>query len=418
MYCQVCGAAQPGRPGVLRPLPSEAAGALGRRRARTSRLRGRVAGGELLLRRAPPRADLDPRGGGQAHRRDRAPAPRRAHKQEKNLLINQTGLPTLRELLEPRSTHRPRGVERPLGVQDGLPAAGAREARALPGDQGSDRRAPPGRQAQGRSSSTWRTPSTPSSPSTSSAPCGALESAYQARPGQLRARATSSARRTSTRARPSQALPVFQRVLEVKPDHYEGLVYSGVIHHERGDHDRAEEYLKRAVALYPGLLPAALQPRRGLRRPGEPGARRGAILEQAVQIDRGAAGPLPARQLPTTRWASRAGVHTCRRRCATIPAFEEAHHLLGLAYLDRHWHKKALDSFRQAQRLNPKKLQYQDLVRYLSGAAGYAAARSARRGRATCCAAAEELTRARQSEARPRRATGARCRSSRTIRRC
>ena len=52
------------------------------------------------------------------------------------------------------------------------------------------------------------------------------------------------------------------------------------------------------------------------------------------------------------------------------PAFEEAHHLLGMAYLDRHWNRKALDAFRQAQRLNPKKLQYQDLVHYLSGQTG------------------------------------------------
>ncbi len=52
------------------------------------------------------------------------------------------------------------------------------------------------------------------------------------------------------------------------------------------------------------------------------------------------------------------------------PAFEEAYHLLGLAYLDRHWNRKALEAFRQAQRLNPKKLQYQDLVRYLSGRSG------------------------------------------------
>src|SRR4029079_1191868 len=52
------------------------------------------------------------------------------------------------------------------------------------------------------------------------------------------------------------------------------------------------------------------------------------------------------------------------------PACETAYHLLGLVYLDRHWNRKALEAFRQAQRLNPKKLQYQDLVRYLSGHAG------------------------------------------------
>jgi tetratricopeptide (TPR) repeat protein len=60
-------------------------------------------------------------------------------------------------------------------------------------------------------------------------------------------------------------------------------------------------------------------------------------------------------------------VHFLQEAVRHDPAFEEAHHLLGLAYLDRHWTRKALDSFRQAQRLNPKKLQYQDLVRYLSG---------------------------------------------------
>ena len=48
-----------------------------------------------------------------------------------------------------------------------------------------------------------------------------------------------------------QALIYFSRVLEVKADHYEGLVYSGVILYERGDHNRAEEFLKRAVAIYP-----------------------------------------------------------------------------------------------------------------------------------------------------------------------
>jgi tetratricopeptide (TPR) repeat protein len=63
-------------------------------------------------------------------------------------------------------------------------------------------------------------------------------------------------------------------------------------------------------------------------------------------------------------------VHFLQEAVRHDPAFEEAHHLLGLAYLDRHWTRKALESFRQAQRLNPKKLQYQDLVRYLSGHSG------------------------------------------------
>ncbi len=49
------------------------------------------------------------------------------------------------------------------------------------------------------------------------------------------------------------------------------------------------------------------------------------------------------------------------------PAYEEAHYLLGMAYLDRRWNRKALDAFKQAERLNPNRMRYQDLVRYLSG---------------------------------------------------
>ena len=60
-------------------------------------------------------------------------------------------------------------------------------------------------------------------------------------------------------------------------------------------------------------------------------------------------------------------IRALRHATRLDPTFEEAHHLLGLTYLDRHWRRKALESFRQAQRLNPKKMRYRDLVGYLSG---------------------------------------------------
>ena len=50
------------------------------------------------------------------------------------------------------------------------------------------------------------------------------------------------------------ALPYFERLLEVVPDHYDAVVYSGVIHHERGETERAEELLCRAVELEPPAL--------------------------------------------------------------------------------------------------------------------------------------------------------------------
>jgi tetratricopeptide (TPR) repeat protein len=162
------------------------------------------------------------------------------------------------------------------------------------------------------------------------------------------------------------ALTYFARVLEVKPDHYEGLVYSGVIHYERGDHARAEEFLKRAVAVYPdSFLPhfslGAVYAGKGDL------AKAVLFLERAVEVD-----PVPQALFLLGSCYYEMGklssaVHYLQEAVRHDPAFEEAHHLLGLAYLDRHWTRKALDAFRQAQRLNPKRLQYQDLVSYLSG---------------------------------------------------
>lgn len=163
-----------------------------------------------------------------------------------------------------------------------------------------------------------------------------------------------------------QALAFFTRVLEVKPDHYEGLVYSGVILYERGESTRAEEVLKRAVALYPeSFLPlfslGAVYAGRGNL------ARAVLFLERAVAVD---AVPQALYLLGNCFYEmGKLGpaIQQLEEAVRHDPAFEEAYHLLGLAYLDRHWHRKALEAFRQAQRLNPKKLQYQDLVHYLTG---------------------------------------------------
>ncbi|HKH47443.1 MAG TPA: tetratricopeptide repeat protein [Thermoanaerobaculia bacterium] len=166
-----------------------------------------------------------------------------------------------------------------------------------------------------------------------------------------------------------QALSYFARVLEVKADHYEGLVYSGVIFYERGEHTRAEEYLKRAVSIYPdSFLPHFSL---GAVYAGQGNLALAVLfLERAVELD---AVPQALFLLGSCYYEMgrlAPAVQTLQEAVRHDPAFEEAYHLLGLAYLDRHWTRKALDAFRQAQRLNPKKLQYQDLVRYLSGAAG------------------------------------------------
>lgn len=161
------------------------------------------------------------------------------------------------------------------------------------------------------------------------------------------------------------ALAGFRRVLAARPDHFEALVYGGVLTHEAGDTARAEELLGRAVALYPDDFLPAFSLGSVLAAAGRlPHA--AAHLEHAVELD-----PLPQALYLLGNCLYEMGKATpaIRRLEEAVhadPGFEEAWYLLGLAYLDRRWRKKALAAFRRAQSLNPRKVRYQDLVRDLT----------------------------------------------------
>jgi tetratricopeptide (TPR) repeat protein len=164
---------------------------------------------------------------------------------------------------------------------------------------------------------------------------------------------------------PERALPYFTQVLSVAPEHYEGLVFSGVIHHERGDTSEAEGLLKRAVALHPdSFLPnfslGAIYANRGNL------AHAAVLLEKATEIETVPEALFLLGSCLYEMGKLSKAVSRLEEAVRLDPSHEEAYHLLGLAYLDRRWKRKALSAFRQAQRLNPKKLRYQDLVRYLS----------------------------------------------------
>ena len=162
------------------------------------------------------------------------------------------------------------------------------------------------------------------------------------------------------------ALAYFVRALEVKEDHYDCLVYSGVIRYEQGDLEAAEALLVRGASIYPdAFLPifclGVIRARRGEMREAS------VFLNRALEID---AVPQAYYLLGSCHQelgeAGRA-IRALKQAVKLDPSFEEAHHLLGLAYLDRKWNRKALEAFRQAQQLNPKRMRYQDVVAYLSG---------------------------------------------------
>jgi len=161
------------------------------------------------------------------------------------------------------------------------------------------------------------------------------------------------------------ALGYFARVLAVKPVHFESLVYSGVLCHEQGDAGRAEELLKRAVAQYPEVFLPAFSL-------GAVYASQGRLPQAVVFLERAVESePLPQAfhllgGCCYEMGKLTAAIRYLREAVRLDPSFEEAHHLLGLAYLDRRWYRKAMEAFREGQRLRPNKLEYQDLVQFLA----------------------------------------------------
>ena len=161
------------------------------------------------------------------------------------------------------------------------------------------------------------------------------------------------------------ALSYLTRVLAVKPSHFESLVYSGVLSHEQGDGAKAEELLKRSVALYPEAFLAAFSL-------GAVYAAQGKLPQAVVFLERAVESePLPQAfhllgGCCYEMGRVTAAIRYLREAVRLDPSFEEAHHLLGLAYLDRRWYRKALGSFREGQRLRPNKLDYLELMQFLA----------------------------------------------------
>lgn len=164
-----------------------------------------------------------------------------------------------------------------------------------------------------------------------------------------------------------KALFYFVRVLAVKPLHFESLVYSGVLYHEQAQDERATRLLERAVSRYPeAFLPAFSL--------GAVHASWGRLPQAVVFLERAVETPdaIPQAsfllgscyfEMGRTTLAIR-NLETAVRQ---DPAYAEAHHVLGLAYLDRRWHRKALASFRMAQQLEPNRLEYDELLLLIGG---------------------------------------------------
>jgi tetratricopeptide (TPR) repeat protein len=155
-----------------------------------------------------------------------------------------------------------------------------------------------------------------------------------------------------------------KKVLGVAPNHFESLVYSGIVASEAGDGEAAEAFHKHAIerradAFLPHFALGALYAQASRWNEAE------VELSKAVDI---AAQP-SAHVLLGTVLREKGDVTRAIRHFEEAlqiqPDSEEAVFQLGLCHLEKNRLKRALECFHEALEKNPRKLEYQEAVRIL-----------------------------------------------------
>jgi tetratricopeptide (TPR) repeat protein len=167
-----------------------------------------------------------------------------------------------------------------------------------------------------------------------------------------------------------RAKSYLERTLEVQPDHFDAAVFYGVLLHERQDLKGAERWLRRAIQIsQESFLPyfslGAIYARKGKY------LRAQKFLEKAIQLE---AIPQAYFLLGTIFYEKGQLERAIRAFQAALkldPDYEEAIYHLGLCYLDRNWNRKAIECFQEALELNPNKMEYQQAVSIYEGISGH-----------------------------------------------
>ena len=167
-----------------------------------------------------------------------------------------------------------------------------------------------------------------------------------------------------------RAKTYLERTLEVQPDHFDAAVFYGVLLHERQDLKGAERWLRRAIQIsQESFLPyfslGAIYARKGKL------LRAQKFLEKAIQLE---AIPQAFYLLGTIFYEKgqlERAIRSFQGALKLDPDYEEAIYHLGLCYLDRNWNRKAIDCFQEALELNPNKMEYQQAVTIYEGISGH-----------------------------------------------
>ena len=166
-----------------------------------------------------------------------------------------------------------------------------------------------------------------------------------------------------------KAAPALKHVLERRPQHFEALVYSGVLENDLGRPESAPSTTSS------GLSPSGPTPSsrpspsgRSTRGAGQL-AKAEALLKRAVQIEENPQALSLLGTIAYERGRLSDAIDALQRAVKLDPDDEDGLFQLGLCYLDRGWTQKAAERFRAALELNPNRIELQE-ARKLLGPAG------------------------------------------------
>lgn len=159
-----------------------------------------------------------------------------------------------------------------------------------------------------------------------------------------------------------RARTFLEKTLEAQPHHFDAAVLYGVLLREAGDLEGAEQWLRHSIQIsQDSFLPyfslGAIYAMQGSY------IRAQKFLEQAIELE-----PIPqAYYLLGTILYEKGQLDRAIKALETAirmdPEYEEAIYSLGLCFLDRNWNRKAMGCFQEALELNPNKMEYQQAVR-------------------------------------------------------
>jgi tetratricopeptide (TPR) repeat protein len=163
-----------------------------------------------------------------------------------------------------------------------------------------------------------------------------------------------------------RASQYLKKILASNPNHYETLLYSGIVASESGDARPAEAFLRKAIEI----KPEAFLPHFAL---GGLFARQSKFSEarQELAVARDIA-PLTATRILLGQVHRELGdaahaIEEFEAAAKQDPRSDEAFFQLGIAYLEKNRTRRALKAFQSSLAINPRRLEVQEAVRLLRG---------------------------------------------------